>query len=868
MSHPRASTRGPAIIVLAVSLASVALVAAAGSSSDYMAPELRARVEQLKREVGAEPTTLETITERADVLWEWANAYAMAGGVIPNDLPLMIRSTRDLDDPEVKGLNQYAMYFDMFVRELQIKDEIPGALGILELDREEALVAEEWVSFRQTWIVGHLPMKVGGAIYLGRNGFNNHGVPQVDDPAGDNYFTITTSNPDARFVSKGIGLRQTLVTRIEGIFELEGADLTLGDTVTLTYGDRSGGSRGFRVQSYSVTNCSFPVYLEFEKVEGFLQPAWPGVEVVGKPEVSAVTVLGPSIVAPGEPFELSVRSEDDRYNRASGAAPSYEMLLNGEPHSRIPATDKALTKLAELSIDTPGVYRFSVESVDGRISGTSNPIWVRENPPYRIYWGDTHGHIGYADAQGTPDGYFSFARDDARLDFVTLSEHALWTDDREWLTLQEKAVEYHEDGRFIPILGYEWTVQPPGGHHNILYRNPWSPRVGSQSAWLLADLYRELRRRVRTDDVLSIPHAHSPGNWQISDPDIERLIEITSTHGTFEYFGNRYLSEGWEVGFIGSSDNHHEHPGLTDTGTTFHTELGGLAAVMAREKTTDAIFSAMRNIRAYATGSRRIILDAHLNGAPMGTRLPATDDRTLSCRVMGTAPIENIDVVKNGEVVYQKRHVSDEVASDTWVRVGFFSSSEVSVYDRPRNYRVWQGTIEVEGAAVKRVLAQGLENPFYESFDKVDDTTISFSIATRGRLDGLALELEGAGPVTAVRVHVEPGESGYTGVTTEVVDVDLRLADAKHGPVVHELSVAVPEKGETGRDAISLQIFDPAGSLDQVFEYTDLGERAEGDYYYLRVTQIDGEQAWSSPWWIGGEVPSAVDTVIPEENGP
>jgi hypothetical protein len=235
---------------------------------------------------------------------------------------------------------------------------------------------------------------------------------------------------------------------------------------------------------------------------------------------------------------------------------------------------------------------------------------------------------------------------------------------------------------------------------------------------------------------------------------------------------------------------------------------------------------------------------------------------------MGTAPIENIDVVKNGEVVYQKRHASENVSSDTWVRVGFFSSSEVSVYDRPRNYRVWKGTVEVKAATVKQVQAQGLENPFFESFEQIDAHTVGFSIGTRGRLDGLALELEDAGPATAVRIHVEPGESGYTGVTTEVVDVDLRLADAVDGRAVHEQTVAYPEKSQTGRDAVSLQIFDPADSLDQVFEYTDLGERTAGDYYYLRVTQIDGEQAWSSPWWVGGEVPSAVDGAAVDTDGP
>jgi hypothetical protein len=843
------------VLTLSLAVAS-SLGAGEPAGDDYLSPELRARVEKLKADLAQEPTTLETLRERADLLWAWANAYAVAGGVIPNDLPLLIRASRSADETEIKGLSGYARYFDLPIRELQIKDEIPGALGTLELDRTEPLVAEDWVTIVQTWTVGEVPMVEGGAVYLGRDGFNNQGLPQVEDPAGDNYVTIASSNPDASFVWKGVGLRHSLVTRIYGIFELEGTTLQKGDTVTLTYGDRSSGSRGFQMQSYSVSRCTFPVYLDLEGTSNFMQPRWPGVEIIGKPEVAAVAAFAPSIVAVGEPFEVSVRSEDDRYNRVSGPTPAYEVTLDGSPYATIPAGANAVTVLSDITIGEPGVHRFGVRSADGRISGTSNPVWVREDPPFRIYWGDTHGHVAFADAQGTPDGYFLFARDDARLDFVTLSEHALWTDDLEWRTLQEMAIKYREDGRFIPILGYEWTVSPPGGHHNVFLRNPWSSRVGSQIAPVLADLYRELRRRVRTDDVLSIPHAHSPGNWQISDPDIERLIEITSTHGTFEWFGNRYLSEGWEVGFVGASDNHHEHPGYTDTGTTFHTQLGGLAAVMAREKTTDDIFSAMRGLRAYATGGRRIILDADLNGMPMGTRLPATNRRMLRCRVMGTAPIDSVDLVKNGEVIYQKQYLGQGLEPNSVVRVGFESSSEVAGYRRPRNFRVWKGTIEVDGARVVKVAAAGLENRLYESVALLDDTTVEFSVWTRGRLDAVVLELEGAGPSTSLRFQVEAGTSGHANLDTEAMDVKLRLGDVRDGRLRREFEVVDPETEKAATDAISLEIYDPDASLDQEFEYTDLGPAAPGDYYYVRARQIDGELAWSSPWWVGGEVPS------------
>ena len=42
--------------------------------------------------------------------------------------------------------------------------------------------------------------------------------------------------------------------------------------------------------------------------------------------------------------------------------------------------------------------------------------------------------------------------------------------------------------------------------------------------------------------------------------------------------------------------------------------------------------------------------------------------------------------------------------------------------------------------------------------------------------------------------------------------------------------------------------------LDAEFSFTDRGG-PDDDYYYVRVEQLDGHRAWSSPWWVGGERP-------------
>jgi hypothetical protein len=105
-----------------------------------------------------------------------------------------------------------------------------------------------------------------------------------------------------------------------------------------------------------------------------------------------------------------------------------------------------------------------------------------------------------------------------------------------------------------------------------------------------------LRDRYDSNDVVVIPHAHQPADWRIIDTDLERVVEITSAHGTFEWFGRKYLDQGLEVGLIGSSDDRIGHPGYRPrTGwSEYSSALGAMAATYATENSRDAIFDAIR----------------------------------------------------------------------------------------------------------------------------------------------------------------------------------------------------------------------------------------------------------------------------------
>ncbi|MCY3965688.1 MAG: DUF3604 domain-containing protein [Acidobacteria bacterium] len=862
MSLPRRAAAG-----VVASLAVLSIGCRQTSESAPADRDLNRQIAQLIADIEREPTSAANVFRRTDTLWDWANRFALDGRVLPADLPLAVALIRfaEADGGEVDlppaidlYLETHLERFDRYVRELELKESEPQAVGELRMSTPGPLIAGGAATVEQTYIVGSRGLAAGGGLLVGKSGTGNETRPQNRDPAGDNFVSVRSSNPDARFEAvqvewNGVHSHVPGKRPLPG-FRLEGSALQPGDTVTLTYG---GGSSRFHVPAFSNDEFVLPVYVDIAGSGTYLTPALPGIEVVGEPEVHAVRILAPSVVAAAEPFEITVRSEDRAINRASGPIPAYEVLLEGDTIATIEGGQGALSVVEGIAIEVPGVHRLEARSLDGSLHASSNPIRVELEPELRIYWGDTHGHTGLAEGTGSARAFFEYANRDARLDFATLSEHDIWMDDREWLDLQELTREFTEEGRFIGILGYEWTAfRNRGGHHNVFFRDPGSRRVPVQEATRLPDLYRGLHELYDPDEVLVIPHAHRAADWTRSDPELEKLVELYSVHGSFEWFANRYLQSGFELGFVAASDDHHAKPGLAPGPVSSVSQPGGLAAVVAPELSRDALFSALRNLSSYATSGQRILLEATVNGAAMGTRQENAERREIRVRVSGTSPIDAIDVVRNGEIILTKRYMTAALGSRSWLQVSFESSSEVfgEQVDNPRGYRLWEGTLEVEGARVLQVVPAGLDNPLRDQVSRLAPGAghgARFRILTRGRSDSFLVELDGAGPHTLLSFHLnESTESGFApgirpAARIAAANVAIRLDELEAGRLDVELPVG-PHP-----DRLSVQVIDPAAALDREVEFVDLDGVQDGDYYYVRVTQLDGGRAWSSPFWVG-----------------
>lgn len=839
-----------------VVVCAILLMAGSASAQDYLSKDLREKVESLKAGVAMTPTDSQNASARAQVMWDWANAFARNGGYVPVNLTTILRPASTDAMP-----TRMARAFDEYVFEMSLFDEQPEAIGKLETTLGP-FAARSWATLQQTYHVAEKSIVPGGGIAVPRHFMANYGLFQTSDPTGDNYVTITSSRAEARFVIdtypiNGMhgGFRGSQPVLF---FRLSSGELVAGDTVTITYGARAQGSRGLLMPTFSSDRMPFPLYLLFDPLESLVSLPIAPVRVTGT-RVSGVHGFAPSVVRPGEKFDLSVRAEDRFYNRAEGQIPGFKVFANDNLLAELPASTQAIQVISDVAFTEAGVQKITIVGEKGAISGVANPILVSPDAP-KIRWGDTHGHSGFAEGIGTPDRFMQWAKEDARLDFVTHSEHDIWMDDFEWQVLKDNVAKYTEPGRFIAYLGYEWTTQNIfGGHHNVLFRTPQNrERVPTQLYPTLSDLYAGLRAKHDPHDVVVIPHAHQAGNYRLGDPKLQPLVEIMSQHGNFEWFGRMYLSHGQQVGFTAASDNHLSQPGYTSVKDSSLSQRGGLGAVMADEISVDAIFDGMKALSAYATTGDRIILQTQVNGTPMGKRIDFARERDISGRVVGTAPISTITVFKNDEVLWAQDYLTLEegrLADEETFYLSFESDSVPKHRgDNPRGWRPWRGTLEVIGAELVGATSSDIINSTERNLNVDDDNAnlVHFTAASRGAATSMKLDLRNATRNTRFKLSFAEGREFGSGPPIFRPPARMAAADV-------ELSLRALEKGQTSQalpidgylDTVTLRRVIKEGAQDVSFQLNDVGD-IQGDYYFVRVIQVDDAIAWSSPIWVGG----------------
>ena len=280
----------------------------------------------------------------------------------------------------------------------------------------------------------------------------------------------------------------------------------------------------------------------------------------------------------------------------------------------------------------------------------------------RTLFGDIHQHSAHSDGIGAADEPYLRARHVYGDDFCALTDHESFLGKRigpgEWAYLQAVAERHDDPGHFSTLVAYEWTgkMHPGPGHKVVYLPGAGRPIVSRDDV----PVGGELVRAVRDLGGFAVPHhvGWTGADEEGHDPEGQPVWEICSCHGCYESFahvlGQRgdlrdqmvdaVLQRGLRFGFIACSDGHGLlwHHGVGRKRDPFRT---GLTAVQARDNTREAILSAIRERRCYATSGARILLDLRAADAPMGSELATEGPVQVQAVVHGTADIERLELV-------------------------------------------------------------------------------------------------------------------------------------------------------------------------------------------------------------------------------
>jgi hypothetical protein len=713
-------------------------------------------------------------------------------------------------------------------------DEIGEAYGTATLDPTDDVVAGTYATWTVTYTVGEIGMDDGSTLKVAANMSSDWGRPQFADPSADNYATVETSGDatvEARWDTDGYvrPLRDTVTVDV-----FDGA-LAPGETITLTLGATGGGSLGHRVQTFVEEGFELVVLVDaFESGEPVRLPDTLSVDVVAGPPAD-LRAFVPTTADPGDEVSVRVRVEDHWGNTAAG----YDGPITVEGDALASsATVRATEGVATVDV-TPtreGVHRLSVAGDRDDLATTTNPLRCGVDDGRPTYWGDIHGQSGETVGTGTIQRYFRYLRENAHLDFGSHAANDFQITDEFWETVQEQVRAHNDPGEFVTFLCYEWSPNTPsGGDHNVYFRGDRA-EIHRSSSWQIADGYekREGTRPVSElyatyegrDDVLIVPHQGGrPATLGDLAPDLTPFVEIASVWGVFEWFGTEALERGYEVGFVGGSDDHTGRPGAsypTNEADWAFPIKGPVMAALADDLTRASLWEAFTERRVYATTGARIALDVRLDGVPMGGEATVEGEPAFDVTVDGTAPIERVDLFRGSEAVDARSYADgDEFVEVAWT--GARSKDRHKVQD-------WSGGLSLSPGRIAAVEAVGFDHPT-AGVDRVTDTVLRWEGATAGNRQRLRLDLDAPEEAT-LRVATEPVTA-----TVRLGELDdERTFDA--GPVDRRLSVR-----RTGTSTT----WDVEPTLSD-------GDVAPGRHpYYVRVRQSDGEAAWSSPIFVDVE---------------
>lgn len=507
--------------------------------------------------------------------------------------------------------------------------------------------------------------------------------------------------------------------------------------------------------------------------------------------------MSPRLVQPSIPFTILSHPEDIWGNVTKdivGSAIHIKVSDAGNDVLRLaqnlPEKGWSHAKFTNATIQKAGKYTILAELRDSNgevLLSSTAPITVASDFGVpKVLFGDLHVHSD--DTVGTEDSIYNFTygRDIAGLDVLGYTANDFQITKERWDATTDLIKSLNDPGSFVIFPGTEWCGNSAaGGDHNVVFLGDpdkstpefpfdrhgnvarsfeWSehgPKDLVPGAWPLDEVYATYAADAETH--LMIPHVGGRRcNMAWHHPKLERLVEIGSAWGQFEWLLRDAVQRGWKLGVSANSDEHRGRCGGGVPGTAVFGTRGGLTGIIAPSLDRESVACALRSRHTFATtGPRLVGLVSTDDGHKQGDEIEASssDSLKLHYHFLGNTGFSSIEAFDATGSIWKRNLWQEASTPRTIVRVSWGGAR---LYDRYRE-AVWDGDIRVSGnASIRSVDTFGGFS--YNPEDKVEqasEQSLTFSSRTSGDTDGVHLSF---GDVLPKSVSINGNLGGYVKV--------------------------------------------------------------------------------------------------------
>jgi PKD repeat protein len=292
---------------------------------------------------------------------------------------------------------------------------------------------------------------------------------------------------------------------------------------------------------------------------------------------------------------------------------------------------------------------------------------------YNIYFGDLHNHSTLSDGSSSETEAYAYARDVAKMDFFSLSDHAEnmswnWPWSNNYDKLVTAANQFNAPGTFATLYGFEYG-NPFMGHISVWNTTDYTgavanPTTGLFYSWLEdhpaafatynhPGSYDEFNAEFSHFDLTSSVVPQMVGVEMHNHGDPFSVYYYVKAYGSDKSFIDVAIEKGWYLGAGGGLDTH-------------STDFGGSCpfrtAVLATAKTREAIIDAYKNRRFYSTEDKDLYVDFRCAGYPMGSKVTGLPRLfTVSTHDASGDILKEVRLYRNG-VQYQTKPLSGSSA--------------------------------------------------------------------------------------------------------------------------------------------------------------------------------------------------------------